>query len=64
MHWDKELTAKLISFGFTREQAGVIVGEVAEHRQIADREGYRRGYLDGIDEAQEAIQKTLLKEKT
>jgi hypothetical protein len=47
MHWDKEVTQQLIQQGLTREQAGFVVGLVAEHRQTADMFGYTRGYTDG-----------------
>jgi hypothetical protein len=51
MGWDKELTQKLMDMGFTRDQAGLVVGIVAEERQIADRQGYKRGYNDGHGDA-------------
>lgn len=45
--WDHELTQKLVSNGLTREQAGFVIGIVAEQRQTADRQGYCRGYDNG-----------------
>lgn len=50
-NWDKVLCEKLRSWGVSREQAMFIVGEVAEQRQLADREGYRRGYENGYHNA-------------
>jgi len=50
--WDKKLTVRLKGAGFNHEQACMIVGVVAEAKQQADREGYKRGYEDGFEAAQ------------
>jgi hypothetical protein len=47
MHWDKEVTQQLMQQGLTREQAGFVVGIIADRQQIADLQGYTRGYNDG-----------------
>lgn len=53
--WDKVLCEKLRSWGVSREQAGLIVGEVAEQRQIADRQGYNRGFDSGYNDAMDKL---------
>ena len=53
--WDKTLTVKLLSWGVSREQAGLIVGEVAEQRQLADRQGYNRGFDSGYNYAMDKL---------
>ncbi len=57
MPWDKEMTARLVSMGLTWDKAREVVGVIAEERQIADREGYIRGFNNGHTDAI----KTLLK---
>lgn len=54
MHWDKEVTRQLMQQGLTREQAGFVVGVIAERQQIADLQGYTRGYNDGYAAARKA----------
>lgn len=44
MNWDREEAEKLRKEGLTQEQIGFVLGRIAEHRQIADREGWHRGY--------------------
>lgn len=48
-HWDKLLAQKLREAGLNQEQVGLVIGVVAEHRQSADREGYKRGFKNGSD---------------
>jgi hypothetical protein len=48
--WDKEETQKLMQLGLTFEQAKIAIGRIAEHRQIADRAGYNRGFDMGWKE--------------
>ena len=50
--WDKFVTIKLIEKGFTREQAGIVVGLIAEERQVADLQGYQRGFNAGYAKCQ------------
>jgi hypothetical protein len=50
--WDKLLASKLLQDGLTFEQAMLVVGIVAEERQIADRDGYIRGYNNGFRDAE------------
>ena len=49
--WDKKLAAKLRENGLTQEQIGLVIGEVAEQRERADRIGYIRGYENGHSDA-------------
>lgn len=49
-HWDKTLTRKLVEAGLSWEHARIAVGEIAEQRQLADHEGYVRGYNSGYEE--------------
>jgi hypothetical protein len=55
--WDKEETQKLMQLGLTFEQAKIAVGRIAEHRQVADRSGYSRGFdagwVEGRDKGRE-----------
>jgi len=46
-HWDKTLTKQLVDLGIDWEKARLVVGIIAEQRQVADREGYVRGYNNG-----------------
>lgn len=62
MHWDQALAAKLIQLGLTREQVGAVIGEVAEQRMNADREGYARGYNNGYENATSKYHKTVSQE--
>ena len=48
MAWDKDLTVQIKSLGIDVNAAMQIVGLIAEQRQIADREGYTRGFEDGF----------------
>jgi len=49
MSWDKELAAKLRDQGLTQEQAGFVLGIVAEERQRADIIGYCKGINQNPD---------------
>lgn len=51
MHWDKKQAVELRKLGFTEEQIMIVIGAIAEHRQLADREGYIRGYNTGYEDA-------------
>lgn len=51
--WDKEITKKLVDAGLSWEHARIVVGEIAEQRQIADRQGYTRGYNNGYSDAEQ-----------
>ncbi len=55
--WDKELTKKLVAGGLAWEQARFAVGIIAEQRQIADRQGYIRGYNNGYADAEKKLQR-------
>lgn len=46
-HWDKIVVKKLVALGLSYEHARIVLGEIAEQRQQADREGYMRGYNNG-----------------
>ncbi len=46
MDWDKALTQRLFIQGLTREQAGFVVGIVAEERQQAYLEGYPKQRME------------------
>lgn len=50
--WDKKMTKKLTDLGLSWEHARIVVGEIAEQRQIADREGYSRGYNNGHEDSE------------
>ena len=43
MHWDQAEAQKLRAQGLTQDQIGFVLGRLAENRQAADREGYKRG---------------------
>lgn len=43
MSWDKKEAANLRKLGLNEEQIGEVIGILAEHRQDADRCGYKRG---------------------
>lgn len=45
--WDKQAHNELVSRGLSWEHARIAVGVMAEQRQVADREGYMRGFADG-----------------
>jgi hypothetical protein len=47
--WDHEETQKLMELGLSWEHARIAVGRIAEYRQIADREGYERGFEAGCE---------------
>ncbi len=49
--WDKKFTQTLVKHGLDWEKARIIMGLVAEERQLADREGYIRGYNQGYADA-------------
>lgn len=46
--WDKEVAHKFRQLGLNQEQIGMVIGEIAEHRQLADREGFTRGFENGV----------------
>lgn len=48
MSWDKKLTQKLTAIGIPWEKAREVIGLIAEERQLADNEGYKRGFEDGF----------------
>lgn len=50
--WDKSFAKTLVDNGLDWEKARIVVGLVAEQRQIADREGYTRGYNNGYADAE------------
>lgn len=50
-HWDRATTKQLINMGLNWELARKVVGLLAEHRQQADREGYKRGFENGYESA-------------
>ena len=52
-NWDKEAVKRLVALGLTHEQARLTLGEIAEQRQIADLEGYKRGYENGYKRGEE-----------
>lgn len=49
-HWDKAVVQKLVALGLSYEHARIVLGEIAEQRQQADREGYKRGYNNGCED--------------
>lgn len=55
MHWDQEEAAKLRKLGLNQEQIGAVLGIIAEHRQVADREGVIRGYDSGYTDGKAAM---------
>jgi hypothetical protein len=57
--WDKEETKKLMELGLSWEHARIAVGRIAEHRQIADREGFTRGYDHGFEAGREPEKQLL-----
>lgn len=52
MDWEKKLTKELTDNGIEWEKARFVIGIIAEQRQIADREGYIRGYNIGYANGQ------------
>jgi hypothetical protein len=56
MAWDKLALRELVKLGLSWDHAAKAVGVLAEHRQMADREGYSRGYNDGYANAQTPAQ--------
>lgn len=56
-HWDKEITKRIKELGVDWEKARMIVGLIAEERQIADQLGYKRGYEQGYISAKEKFKK-------
>lgn len=55
--WDKVLTKQLVDAGLDWEKARFVVGIIAEQRQIADHQGYTRGFNDGYKEAEIKLKK-------
>lgn len=56
MTWDKEEAEKLRKKGLTQEQIGFVLGRIADHRQQADREGWKRGKgFDAVDRAHKSF---------
>ena len=53
INWDKKLTQELMDIGLDWEKARIIVGIVAEERQLADRQGYQRGFENGFNYCKE-----------
>ena len=51
-HWDKRLMDLGLSWGLSWEQVRLVTGEIAEQRQIADREGWERGYECGFQDSE------------
>jgi hypothetical protein len=49
--WDKKKTLELVNLGLSWDHARQVVGLIAEERQTADREGYKRGYNNGYEDA-------------
>lgn len=49
--WDKVACKHLMDQGLSFEHAMIAVGQIAEHRQAADRIGYSRGYNMGYKDA-------------
>ena len=49
MNWDKEVAAKLRKLDLNQEQIGAVIGILADHRQEADRCGYKRGYESAFE---------------
>jgi hypothetical protein len=49
--WDKVITKQLVDAGLDWDKARFVVGMIAEQRQIADRQGYIRGYNCGYADA-------------
>lgn len=48
--WDKGVAHNLRQQGLNQEQIGFVLGIIAEHRQTADRCGYKRGYDRGYED--------------
>ncbi len=48
VHWDKKITKQLLELGLNLEQAGAVIGIIAEERMANDHEGYVRGYNNGF----------------
>jgi hypothetical protein len=44
---NRAILKQLLYLGLTYDQASTVIGIIAEERQIADREGYHRGYNHG-----------------
>lgn len=49
LNWDKDAAAKLRELGLSWDHAMIAVGLIAEHRQMADRDGYNRGFESGYE---------------
>jgi hypothetical protein len=47
----KEVASKFRALGFNQEQIGMVIGEIVEHRQHADRQGFTRGFENGFNHA-------------
>lgn len=60
MSWDKVTTIDLMTKGLKWEQARMVVGIIAEQKQIADREGYKRGFDQGYIEGQKSMKRCNL----
>ncbi len=39
VHWDKKITKQLLELGLNLEQAGAVIGIIAEERMANDHEG-------------------------
>ena len=55
MSWDKEVASKFRALGLNQEQIGMVIGEIAEHRQHADRQGFTRGFDNGFNHAMDKL---------
>ena len=47
--WDKKLAEKLRKMPLSNDQVGEILGCMAEHHCLIDRNAYERGFNDGYD---------------
>jgi len=63
MHWDQAEAQKLRAQGLTQDQIGFVLGRLAENRQAADREGYKRGFETGMEAAQLRYDGDQIKER-
>lgn len=52
---DKQLTKQLLDIGLDWEKARIVVGLILEERQLADHQGYVRGYNDGHADAKNSL---------
>lgn len=51
----KEVASKFRALGLNQEQIGMVIGEIAEHRQHVDRQGFTRGFENGFNHAIESL---------